>query len=69
MNDGLCLTRNPGESIIIRCGDTVITVYVSDIRGSSARLKIQAPEAVAINREEIDRKKFPSLQPVGAAAL
>lgn len=45
----LTLSRRVGESIVI--GDIVVTV--SEIRGSSVRLSVQAPRSIPIHRAEI----------------
>ena len=50
----LVLTRGVGESVLI--GDDV-TVYVKSITASKVRLAFQAPANIAIDREEIRRKK------------
>ena len=46
----LILTRKLGESI--RIGDN-IKITVSDIKGKHIRIGIEAPEGVAVHREEI----------------
>jgi carbon storage regulator len=46
----LCLSRKIGELIDI--GDS-ITVMVIEIKGSSVRLGVQAPQDVPVNRREI----------------
>ena len=46
----LVLTRRIDESIII---DDVIKVYLLDIKGSRARIGIDAPRDIAVHREEI----------------
>ncbi len=48
----LVLSRKPNESIIINGN---IRVTVVGIRGSHVRLGIEAPESVAIFREELCR--------------
>jgi carbon storage regulator CsrA len=55
----LTLTRRVGQAVVIRCGRAVIEVRVRAIDGREARLRIEAPQGVAVNREEIDRKKYP----------
>ena len=49
----LILTRRIGESIII--GNN-ITLTVLGLKGNQARLGIDAPKDVPVNREEIHRK-------------
>lgn len=60
----LILTRSPGETICI--GDN-ITISVLDVRGSQARLGIQAPRDVAVDRSEIREKKDRDLRVVKGA--
>jgi carbon storage regulator len=48
----LILTRKLGESI--RIGDN-IKITVSDIKGKQIRIGIEAPEDVAVHREEVYR--------------
>lgn len=50
----LVLTRGVGESVLI--GDD-ITVFVKAITGNKVRLSFQAPPHIAIDREEIRKKK------------
>lgn len=50
----LILTRRIGESLMI--GNDV-TVTVLDIKGRQARISVQAPPEVSIDREEIFHKK------------
>ncbi|MBF8728884.1 carbon storage regulator [Pseudomonas guariconensis] len=50
----LCLTRRVGERIVIGDG---ITVQVLQINGGIVRLGVVAPEGVAIDREEIRKRK------------
>lgn len=53
----LILNRKAGQSIIITAGDSEIIVTVDKISGGQARLSIQAPLSVIVDREEIHRKK------------
>jgi carbon storage regulator len=46
----LVLTRKLGESI--RIGDN-ITIKIIDLDGHHAKLGIEAPKSIAVNREEI----------------
>jgi len=46
----LCLTRFPGEQIVI--GDD-ITVTLVEIREDSVRLGIEAPKEVPVHRREV----------------
>ena len=50
----LVLTRRPGESVKI--GDD-ITVTVLGVRGNQLRLGFEAPEHIAIHREEVYLRK------------
>lgn len=47
----LCLSRKPGETIVI---DGVTEVTVVSIRGDKVRLGIVAPKEVSVNRKEIE---------------
>jgi carbon storage regulator len=49
----LVLSRRIGEAIVIN--DQVL-VRVAEVRGNRVRLAIAAPAAVAVHREEIQRK-------------
>ena len=51
---GLVLTRNEGQSIII--GDDIEVTIVNAHRGK-AKLNINAPRSVAVDRSEIRAKK------------
>lgn len=50
----LILTRRVGESLCI--GDDIVLTVVG-IRGQQARLAIQAPKSVPVDREEIAIRK------------
>lgn len=56
----LILSRRVGESI--RIGDD-ITVVVIEIKGSQVRLGVEAPQGVAIDRQEIRARKEAGLHP------
>lgn len=56
----LILTRRVGESI--RIGDD-ITVVVIEIKGGQVRLGVEAPQGVAIDRQEIRLRKEAGLLP------
>lgn len=56
----LILTRRVGESILI--GDD-ITVVVIEIKGGQVRLGVEAPQGVAIDRQEIRLRKEAGLHP------
>lgn len=47
----LCLTRKPGETIVI---DGITEVTVVSIKGEKVRLGIVAPKSVSVNRKEIE---------------
>jgi carbon storage regulator len=51
---GLVLSRKKDE--VIRIGDD-ITVMVIEIRGDKVRLKVDAPQSVRVDRDEIRRAK------------
>jgi carbon storage regulator len=51
---GLVLSRKKDE--VIRIGDD-ITVMVIEIRGDKVRLKVDAPQSVRVDREEIRKAK------------
>jgi len=59
----LVLTRKPGESIIIDGG---IRLTVTQVRGESVRIGIEAPPEVRIHREEVQNRinEFEVDQPV-----
>jgi carbon storage regulator len=50
----LVLTRRTGETVMI---GKEITVTVLDIKGGQARLGIQAPPSVTVDREEVYLRK------------
>lgn len=53
----LVLSRQVDETIIIRTTDGPIKITLVDIRGSKARIGVDAPKSVRVDREEIDRLK------------
>jgi carbon storage regulator len=53
----LVLTRRIGEQIVI---DGVITVAVVAIRGDKARLGINAPLSVCVDRSEVHERRLSS---------
>jgi carbon storage regulator len=57
----LILTRNIDETIMI---GPAITVTVLGVKGQQVRLGIAAPRDVAVDREEIARRKHAGLPPV-----
>lgn len=66
----LCLTRKPGETIVI---DGITEVTVVNIRGDKVRLGIVAPKSVSVNRKEIEieilaDQRNAATQPNAAAA-
>jgi carbon storage regulator len=50
----LVLSRSPGESIVI--GDS-IRVTVTEVRGRTVRLSIDAPAGVSVDRAEVRRQR------------
>lgn len=49
----LVLSRKVGESVVVGEGELAVVVRVVSIRGDKVRIGIEAPEDVAINREEV----------------
>jgi carbon storage regulator CsrA len=49
----LVIGRNRNESVVITAGEHMITVQVVEISGRGMRLRIEAPHAVVIQREEL----------------
>jgi carbon storage regulator len=62
----LVLTRKVGERIVI---DGTITVHVLDVTGNRARIGIQAPRRLAVQREELLAREAHAAQPAGSARL
>jgi carbon storage regulator len=50
----LILTRRPGETIKIGDG---IEVTVMEVKGNQVRLGVKAPREIAVDREEIAKRK------------
>ncbi len=50
----LVLGRRMDERVILRVGDVVVRVTVSDIRGNKVRLGFEMPDWVTCDREEVD---------------
>lgn len=50
----LCLTRKEGESFALKDGrgNTIATITVSEAYGNRARLVVEAPPEVRIERED-----------------
>lgn len=61
----LTLTRNVGETIII--GDN-IEVTVTEVRGNTVRLSINAPREIRILREEVRQRILEAEQIAAAVA-
>jgi len=53
----LCLSRKPGESIVIDAGDKKITVSVISVHGNKVRLGFEADKTVVIDRTEVRESK------------
>lgn len=53
----LLLTRRIGESIMITFGAETAKVTLLEMRGNQARLGIQAPATVIVDREEIASRR------------
>lgn len=56
----LVLTRTIGKKIIVQTGSEEIEVAVLGVNGNQVRLGVQAPDHVAIDREEIAQRKATS---------
>lgn len=63
----LVLSRKPGQSVII---DGNIRVTITQVRGETVRLGIEAPPEVRVHREEVQKRieEFQSDQPAAASA-
>lgn len=49
----LCIRRRKGQKIIIGDGPNKIEIVVIDWRANGVQIGIEAPENVAVNRQEI----------------
>ena len=49
----LTLTRNPGESIVVKTSDGDITIFVGQGNGNQIKVKFDAPKPVKIWRSEL----------------
>lgn len=54
----LCLTRKHGERIVIRANGPCVIVIDVQLQEGRAKIGIEAPAHVEINREEIDAAKY-----------
>ena len=52
----LVLTRNVGERIVIDTPLGQIKIELIDMRGSKARIGVEAPRAIAVHREEVHKR-------------
>lgn len=59
----LVLSRRQNEAIVIQVGGEVVRVMVVDTRGDRARIGIDAPRHVAVDREEVYESKLRDLKP------
>ena len=50
----LVLSRKKGEEIVIPALD--VTIRLLDIRGDKARIGIEAPQRIAVHRQEVWRR-------------
>ncbi len=53
----LVLSRNTQEKVVLWAQGTRVVVQVLAVEGGRVRLGFEAPAAVRIDREEIDRRK------------
>jgi carbon storage regulator len=54
----LVLSRRPGESIVIDLGNGQrVTITHIDVKHDRARIGIEAPKEVTVDREEVRQKK------------
>jgi carbon storage regulator len=51
----LKLSRKVGQTVVLETSDGPITLQVIEIRGQQVRIGFDAPRAVIINREEVQR--------------
>lgn len=57
----LILTRRPGESIYLDVAGGIVITLVEHRHGEEARLAVQAPAAVRVDRWEIAVRRDPAL--------
>ena len=53
----LIVTRKAREEIVIKIGDTEVTVFVKEIKPFTVDIGVDAPNHVAVNRREIHDAK------------
>jgi carbon storage regulator len=53
----LVLSRKKDEKIVIKLGEQTIEVRVLKIEGQKVRLGVDAPESVAVHREEVWKRR------------
>ena len=53
----LILSRLKGEKIVIRCGEAEVIVTLTESHSHRARIGIEAPREVQIDREEVYEAK------------
>jgi len=49
----LCISRKPGERILIATNAGNVTIWFDEIRGKKAQVRFEAPASVVILRGEI----------------
>jgi carbon storage regulator CsrA len=59
-NSNLVFSRRLNESTIIGEGDQAVTVTVLSIQNGQVKLGFSGPRSIAIDREEIRRRKLES---------
>jgi carbon storage regulator CsrA len=59
-NSNLVFSRRVNESTIIGEGDQAVTVTVLGIQNGQVKLSFSGPRSIAIDREEIRRRKLES---------
>ena len=61
----LILMRRAGEEIVCRCPDgTKIVIALVSLDRNRARIGVEAPLSVTVDRAEIDERKKAGLKPV-----